>query len=317
MSKASASYMKTVAFVVWLAAIPAVALTPPATFQAGEVVVASADPACVIDPPPPPDERITVHGRNAVKIRDVSSEVISAATYAWHAVYVARTAPPNAQSIDLLTPSGNLYPLIALPAGRFVTAMTPLRGDLLALVYDGATPELWRIDERGVTIDRVSLPQYEHYIRSIDVAADQCTMFYATVSSVERFDICARRSLEQFAQQSATDIRVLPDGGVLVAGGTQLTRFDAIGNVVGRFGVTTGPEGIGALTLDQNPSVAWIVTTFGCGSGVASVMQVNVATGSIVAGPASTSRAGGFAIAVQGEWHAAVDRVPGRRRAVR
>ncbi|MGZ7040362.1 MAG: hypothetical protein ACXVH7_01095, partial [Thermoanaerobaculia bacterium] len=147
MSKASASYMKTVAFVVWLAAIPAVALTPPATFQAGEVVVASADPACVIDPPPPPDERITVHGRNAVKIRDVSSEVISAATYAWHAVYVARTAPPNAQSIDLLTPSGNLYPLIALPAGRFVTAMTPLRGDLLALVYDGATPELWRIDE--------------------------------------------------------------------------------------------------------------------------------------------------------------------------
>ena len=95
-----------------------------------------------------------------------------------------------------------------------------------------------------------------------------------------------------------------------------MTRFDAVGNVAGRFPVTTGSEGIGALALDQNPSVAWIVTTFGCGSGVARVMQVNVSTGSVIAGPASASREGGFAIAVQGEWHAAIEGVPPRRRAV-
>ena len=95
-----------------------------------------------------------------------------------------------------------------------------------------------------------------------------------------------------------------------------MTRFDAVGNVAGRVAVTTGSEGIGALALDPNPSVAWIVTTFGCASGVARVVQVNVATGSIVAGPASASRAGGFAIAVQGEWHAAMEGVPVRRRAV-
>jgi hypothetical protein len=167
-----------------------------------------------------------------------------------------------------------------------------------------------------VTIDKVALPQYDHYISSIDVAADQCTVFYATVQSVERFDICARHSLPRFAQQYATDVRVLRDGGVLVASGTELTRFDATGNVVGRFAVTMGAEGIGALALDQDPSVAWVVTTFGCGSGVARVMQVNVATGSIIAGPADTSRGGGFAIAVQGEWHAAIEGAPVRRRAV-
>ena len=110
--------MKKVALVVCLAALPAVALTPPATFQAGEAVVASANFACATDPPPPPDFQIAVHGRNAAKISDVSSEVISAVTYAWHAVYVARATTTNAQSIDLLTPPGGLYPLIALPAGR-------------------------------------------------------------------------------------------------------------------------------------------------------------------------------------------------------
>lgn len=300
----------------YLAAIPAVGTTPPATFQAGEVVVASANYACAIDPPPAPDFGIALHSRNAAKIRDVSSEVISAVTYAWRAVYVARTYATNAQSIDLLTPPGGLFPLVALPAGRYVTAMTPYRGDLLAVVYDGASPELWRINQVGVSIDRVALPQPTHYISSIDVSADRCTVFYATVDSVERFDMCTRRSLARFAQLYAIDVRVLPDGGVLVAGGTQMTRFDATGNVAGRFAVTTGSEGIGALALDQNPSVAWIVTTFGCSSGVARVMQVNLATGSIIAGPASTSRAGGFAIAVQGEWHAAIEGVPARRRAV-
>lgn len=312
--------MKRVALIISsllsLAAFQAVAQSPPATFQAGEVVVASANPACLIDPPPPPDAQIAVHGRNAVKIRDLSNAVISAVTYAWGAVYVARTTVTNAQSIDLLTPPGGLYPLIALPAGRYVTAMTPYRGDLLAVIYDGASPELWRISQLGVTIDRVALPQYDYYISSIDVAADQCTLFYATVQSVERFDICARQSLARFAQQSATDVRVLPDGGVLVASGTQMLRFDAIGNLAGSFTVTMGNESIGALALDQNPSAAWIVTTFGCDSTNGRVMQVSVANGSVIAGPASTSRGSGLAIAVQGEWHAAIDGAPVRRRAV-
>jgi hypothetical protein len=311
--------MKKFVMVALLYAAPVLAIPPTPAFRDGDVVVTSAAPTCAVDPPPPPDFVTTLHRRDASASNPVTTSVITAMTY-WEnirGIAVARGISASEVEIDFLGSDGHFVPIATVPNGR-VTAMTPLGTDLLAVVYgSSAAPDLWRITPAGTVIDRMQLPAESNYIGSIDIAADRCTMFYtASTTTIGRFDVCARHALSPFAQQGATNVRVLSDGGVLAASATQLVRFDAAGNVVGRFPLTAEFESIGAMTLDQNPGIAWVVTTFGCSPGTAHVIQVSIGTGSVIAGPAATSRAGGLSIAVQGEWHASVNKTPSRRRAV-
>jgi hypothetical protein len=82
----------------------------------------------------------------------------------------------------------------------------------------------------------------------IDLAPDQCTMFYSPVSTnVKRFDVCAGVQLPNFnvapLPAGAThDLRVLPDGGVLVATGEVITRLNASGALVQTYGVAGEPS---------------------------------------------------------------------------
>jgi hypothetical protein len=252
-----------------------------------------------------------LHGRDATRVRDLTSAVTNTARYIAGGIYVA-----SQHSIDFLANNGGLQPLFPIPSGARATALGTIGDDFLTVVYEGADPQLWRRRTPSGAIEMMTLPRFDHYISSIDVAADRCTMFYATVTSIERFDVCSARALPTFTHDAATTVRVLPDGGVIAAYGRDLVRYDTTGNRIARFTVTTGNEGIGSIALDANPSLLWVVTTFGCGSGASHVLQIDTATGSITAGPQPASHSGGFAIAVQGEWRAAVD-APPRRRAVR
>jgi hypothetical protein len=288
---------------------------PLHTFQAGEVIVASAEPHCLIDPPPPAADQVTLHGRDASLVREVTAELIGTARYAQGFIYVAHQSATS-RSLSILTSSGEVAQYIPLQS-RPISAIGASGNEVLAVVYDGAQPSLWRLHSDMVAI--AALPSYTHFITAIDVAADHCTMFYTTVDSIERFDICTNRPLATFARTPATDVRVLPDGSILAASGTALLRYDSFANLISRFTLTSGREFIGAISLDANPSLAWVVTTYGCDTGPSHVMQVNVATGYVTAGPRPAPRSNGYAIAVQGEWQAAVDKPPAgpRRRAVR
>ena len=72
----------------------------------------------------------------------------------------------------------------------------------------------------------------------IDLASDGCTMFYTSRDvNVYRYNVCTNTQLLPFNTQPlpgdiAYHLRVLPDGGVLVADGTRLVRLDASGNEV-------------------------------------------------------------------------------------
>jgi len=83
----------------------------------------------------------------------------------------------------------------------------------------------------------------------IDLAPDGCTMFYTSWSpNVKRFDTCAGVQLANFNAAPlpggiAQDLRVLPDGGVLVSSGQVIARLDASGVLVQTYEV----PGEGAL----------------------------------------------------------------------
>jgi len=77
----------------------------------------------------------------------------------------------------------------------------------------------------------------------VDLAADGCTIFYTSYGpNVKRFDTCAGVQLADFNQQpmpggSTQDLRILPDGGVLVSSGSVIARLDAAGALLQTYGV--------------------------------------------------------------------------------
>jgi outer membrane protein assembly factor BamB len=71
----------------------------------------------------------------------------------------------------------------------------------------------------------------------IDLASDRCRLFYTSFGpNVKRYDLCTRTQLPDFNVAPlpggiAQDLRVLPDGGVLVSSGQVIVRLDASGAV--------------------------------------------------------------------------------------
>jgi len=72
----------------------------------------------------------------------------------------------------------------------------------------------------------------------MDLAADDCTLFYTSIGpNIKRFDVCAGVQLPDFNTGALPgafthDLRVLSDGGVLVANETVIARLDATGALV-------------------------------------------------------------------------------------
>jgi outer membrane protein assembly factor BamB len=95
----------------------------------------------------------------------------------------------------------------------------------------------------------------------IDLGADGCTLFYTSWSAnVKRFDACARVQRSNFNRSplpggEAHDLRVLPDGGVLVSSGDVIARLNASGTLVqtyrvsGEFRPWTGLDLVGDGTF--------------------------------------------------------------------
>lgn len=81
----------------------------------------------------------------------------------------------------------------------------------------------------------------------IDIAADGCTIFYTSFGvKVKRFDACTGLQLPDFnavpLPGTAQDLRILPDGGLIVSSGDMIARLDAAGALVQTYGVPGEPS---------------------------------------------------------------------------
>jgi hypothetical protein len=89
----------------------------------------------------------------------------------------------------------------------------------------------------------------------IDLAPDGCTMFYTSrTKDVYRYDVCTSTQLPFFNTQplpgeAAYHLRVLPDGGVLVADSFVIVRLDASGNQIQTYWVQGEPNVWGGVDL--------------------------------------------------------------------
>jgi PKD repeat protein len=124
-------------------------------------------------------------------------------------------------------------------------------------------------------------PNNPTFVKWMDLATDQCTMFYtdsANPSSVRRFDVCKNSQLADFTTSlpgtPANDLRIRPNGEVLVADTSQVVRLDATGKQIQTYG---GPQGafIG-LALDPDNTSFWATQRDG------SVTRFDIASGSVL-----------------------------------
>jgi hypothetical protein len=97
----------------------------------------------------------------------------------------------------------------------------------------------------------------------VDLAADQTTLFYNGEDGViHRFDTATDSALADFADNTlhggtnSFALRILGNGDVLSAAGTQINEYNAAGAFLGSYDIT-GVDNFFALNLDPNGTSFW------------------------------------------------------------
>jgi hypothetical protein len=185
-------------------------------------------------------------------------------------------------------------------------------GDIYVGTADGDR-DIYKFDTAGTL-----LAQYDPAVGPrgtdwIDLAADQCTMFYTSEGNdIRRFDVCTNTQLSDFATDftapaAATDcyaLRIRTNGEVMVACSDRVYRLSATGTVLQQYlAAAYGESFFFALNLDPDDMSFW---TAGLNSG--DVYRINIATGLLIT-TFNAAPGGVFGLAIFGEITAAQ---PGR-----
>ncbi len=124
----------------------------------------------------------------------------------------------------------------------------------------GGRNQIRKFDSGGRLLDSYS-PRIENKgVDWIDLAADQCTMFYTSEgSTVRRFDVCRKSQLGDFAQGLGGPcfaMRVRENGEVMVACAKRVYRLTSSGSVVQTYPYS-GSSDLFAMNLDPDGIHFW------------------------------------------------------------
>ncbi len=175
--------------------------------------------------------------------------------------------------------AGNLY-ATAFTAGTVVkfdrtgnllgTFGSGYSGQVESILFDGSgnayvgavdgDNDIRKFDAAGNPLARFNVMTERRGADWIELAADQCTMFYTSEGrSVKRYDVCADKQLPNFftgASGANFALRILPSGGMLVASFGRIVRLDAAGTIIQTYDAA-GEDGWFALNLDPDGRSFW------------------------------------------------------------
>jgi hypothetical protein len=129
------------------------------------------------------------------------------------------------------------------PAGNVYVGQAECTGDIL------------KFDAAGNLLAAFDVAVGNRGTDHIDLAPDGCTMFYASrTQDIFRYDVCTNTQLPRFNAQplpgeAAFHLRLLPDGGLVVADAQAIVRLDAAGNQTQMYWVPGEPNYWGGLDI--------------------------------------------------------------------
>ena len=258
----------------WILGIASSAVT--SVFSPGDVIIAG-QPVCVITCPPClPPSGIDVFSSTGSFLRQIADPVSCGdpndALMLGSDILLA-----NGNRIDIFRSDGTLIPF----ASGFPELITSLAIDEHGTIFAGQNlrPIITKFDSTGRLLGSFTVPTAQSGILTMDLGADQCTLFYSSGTSViKRFDVCRNVPLSDFLDLGngyIAKLRVVPDGGVLAATDAAIMRISAGGTIASLL-----PPGRYAVSVPTAESV-WV------GSGE-QLEKISLTTGAVTAGPVST-----------------------------
>ena len=137
-----------------------------------------------------------------------------------------------------------------------------------------------KYDSAGTLLDTFRVAIEDRGSDWIDLAADQKTLVYTSEGfEVKRFDTDTKTQLSDFAtlaDRPAFALRLLEDGGALVADSVNVKRLDSSGTTIQTYDVA-GNNGFFALNLDPDGSTFWSGDQF-----TNDLFQFDIASGNLV-----------------------------------
>ncbi|HLK34750.1 MAG TPA: PKD domain-containing protein, partial [Terriglobales bacterium] len=123
----------------------------------------------------------------------------------------------------------------------------------------GCSHALLKFDAYGNLVATYSVSTEQEGSDWIDLAPDQCTIFYTSQgASVLRYNVCTKQQLSTFASGLTTGlaVKLLPDGGALVADKQDVVRFDSAGRKIMTY-TASGENCFVSLALDSDGKSFW------------------------------------------------------------
>ena len=170
----------------------------------------------------------------------------------------------TASTLQLFNPDGTRGMMESFPEGFEVTAMDANSSHIYAATSDGRfLNQLYRIDPAGP----VDFPLFlESTTTSIDIASDDCTLFYSTLErGIRQMDVCRGDSTGTLLlSRAANDIALLPDATILAAPreGDAILRIRSDGRVVRRY-TRKSSSAWKALAVGADGSSFWAADSAG------------------------------------------------------
>jgi hypothetical protein len=194
--------------------------------------------------------------------------------------------------ISEFSPSGQLLPTFATGLTNPFSLVFDNSGNLY--VGQQGTPYIAEFNSSGTRLPDIGPVQTgETGDDWIDLASDECTFYYTTeTQDIFRYNKCTNTQLPNFNQaplpgDNAYELRILPDGDVLVADTESVVLLDPNGNLLQTYScsslnsMSTIPDGCadGLFNVAIDPSG----TSFWAGDAYSGdIWQVNIASGQVM-----------------------------------
>ena len=177
-----------------------------------------------------------------------------------------------------------------------------------SIVFDGAgnayvgqqgcSDALLKFDPTGKLLASFQVATEEQGSDDIALSADECTMLYTSEGpSIFRYDVCKGAQLAPFfvGLNKGLTLRILPDGGVLVADLFDIVRINSTGQKIMTYSIP-GQQCLYGVALDQDGKTFWADDY--CSS---NIFHIDLTSGSVLS-QFNTGTANGtvFGLAISG-----------------
>ena len=214
--------------------------------------------------------------------------------------------------VSKFDPAGNLVAaaFLTVPSGNDPeSCVVDASGNVFVGSPDG-DQDVIRFDSSGAQTGAFDVQTQNRGSDWLDLAADQCTLFYTSEgSTIFRYNVCTGSQLTPFATNVAGGnecfaLRIRPNGEVMAACDDQIVRFDSSGAEIGSLSATTlgfpSSAFLFAMNLDSDGTSFW-TADYGNGQ----VVHASIADGSVIGGFTASGNGPFGGLSVVGELTAA------------